>query len=151
MVTIIRTDSDNPDFRSLVALLDADLARRDGDEHAFYAQFNKVDALKHVLVGMLGETPIACGAFKQYDHNSVEVKRMFVQPEHRGKGYAQQILRTLENWAAELNYTACILETGKKQPEAINLYERAGYHRIKNYGQYEHIENSVCMRKELER
>jgi GNAT superfamily N-acetyltransferase len=74
---------------------------------------------------------------------------MYTLPDHRGKRIAAEILTELEHWARELNYTACILETGKKQPEAIRLYERSGYTLIPNYGQYAGVENSVCMKKVL--
>jgi GNAT superfamily N-acetyltransferase len=53
----------------------------------------------------------------------------------------------LELWAAELGYTAYVLETGRKQPEAIRIYQKAGYTVIPNYGQYKNVENSVCMTK----
>jgi putative acetyltransferase len=72
---------------------------------------------------------------------------MFVEPASRGKGIAQQVLAELELWAKELHYTACILETGKKQPEAVALYTKSGYTIIPNYGQYLNVENSVCMKK----
>ena len=149
MTTITRTNSDNPDFQTLVAQLDKDLAIRDGGDHSFYSQFNKIDSLRNTVVCYLDNKPVGCGAFKQYDTSRVEIKRMYVIPEHRGKGIAQSVLKELEHWAAELNYTACILETGKKQPEAISLYQKAGYSITKNYGQYEGVENSVCMEKAI--
>ncbi|MEO6488600.1 MAG: GNAT family N-acetyltransferase [Ferruginibacter sp.] len=144
-----RTSSDDPDFQNLVSLLDIDLASRDGDEHLFYAQFNKIDNIRHAIVWYLDRKPIGCGAFKELSVHQVEIKRMFIVPEFRGKGYAFNILKQLELWAIELNYSQCVLETGKKQPEAIKLYTRAGYMIIKNYGQYENIENSVCKAKSL--
>ena len=149
MTIFNRTASDDNDFRGLVALLDKDLAIRDGDEHGFYAQFNKIDTIKNVIVCYIDDKPIGCGAFKPYDEKTVEIKRMFVQPEYRGHGIGLNILKELELWAAELNYPACILETGKKQPEAIRLYEKAGYDIIKNYGQYAEVESSVCFEKQL--
>ncbi len=149
MTHFLRTDSDNPDFQKLVALLDADLRIRDGEEHAFYAQFNKIAAIRNVIVCYAGEKAIGCGAFKPYDDNLVEIKRMFVLPENRGHGIAHKILNELEIWAAELHYAGFVLETGLKQPEAIRLYQKAGYHTIPNYGQYEGVENSVCMKKML--
>lgn len=145
-----RTDSDNTGFQSLVVLLDADLAIRDGDEHAFYAQFNKTAAIRNVIVCYADDKPIGCGAFKKYDDEKAEIKRMFVLPEYRGHGIGLSILKELELWAKELNYTSCVLETGKKQPEAIHLYQKAGYLVISNYGQYEGIENSVCMMKAVQ-
>ena len=77
----------------------------------------------------------------------MEVKRMFVPQEQRGKGIASRILKELESWAAELGYKKCILETGEKQPEAIALYKKNNYVVIKNYGQYVDVESSVCFEK----
>jgi GNAT superfamily N-acetyltransferase len=144
---IIRTDSNNPDFIALVRLLDAELAERDGCEHSFYAQYNKIDMIKNAVIAYLDNEPVGCGAIKPYSDSTAEVKRMYTKPEYRGKGIAVHILNELEKWAYELNFKDCILETGKKQPEAIRLYEKSGYTYIPNYGQYAAIENSVCMKK----
>lgn len=149
MTIFSRTNSDNEDFRGLVVLLDKDLATRDGDEHAFYAQFNTIQNIQHVVVCYADGKAIGCGAFKPYDETSVEIKRMFVQPGYRGHGVGLNILKELELWALECGYGNCVLETGKKQPEAISLYQKAGYQVIKNYGQYENVENSVCMLKPI--
>ena len=149
MTTFNRTDWENADFTDLVALLDKDLKTRDGDEHAFYAPFNKIENIRNVIVCYIDEKPIGCGAFKEYGSGKAEIKRMFVLPGYRGHGVGLNILKELELWALELNYSECILETGKKQPEAISLYQKAGYAIIKNFGQYEHVENSVCMIKTI--
>ncbi len=149
MLTLLRTNSSHKDFIHLVKLLDADLAIRDGADHSFYTQFNKIDLIQNVVVAYDNNEAIGCGAFKNYDAATVEIKRMFVMPQQRGRGIAALILKELEQWAIEENYAACILETGKKQPEAIRLYEKSGYTFIPNYGQYAGVENSVCMRKEL--
>jgi putative acetyltransferase len=148
-LTLIRTDSNHADFRQLVVLLDKDLAVRDGDDHTFYAQFNKVDAIKEVVVAYQQDLPVACGAIKPFSATEAEVKRMFVHPDHRKQGIAAKVLSELEQWAAELGFSACVLETGKKQPEAIALYQKAGYHITPNYGQYIGVDNSVCMIKPL--
>jgi putative acetyltransferase len=148
-MTFKRTDSDNTDFQKLVVLLDEDLAIRDGAEHAFYHQFNKIVNIRNAIVCYVGNKPIGCGAFKPFDQEKVEIKRMYVLPQYRGQAIGQKILNELELWAAELNFSSCILETGKKQPEAIRLYQKAGYSIIKNYGQYENVENSICMMKVL--
>jgi putative acetyltransferase len=149
MVKLLRTNSENADFRALVHELDADLAERDGRDHSFYDQFNKIDAIKHSIVAYLDNKPVGCGAIKQYEPGTMEIKRMFTLSQERGKGIASSILSGLEGWAKEMAYNKCILETGKKQPEAINLYQKKGYKIIKNYGQYKNIENSVCMEKHL--
>ena len=144
-----RTDSDDPDFIALVRHLDADLAIRDGDEHAFYSQFNKIDSIRHVVVAYQDGRAAGCGAIKPLEEQVMEVKRMFVFSELRGHGIASKILSELERWASELGAHACCLETGLKQPEAIALYLKNGYERIPNYGQYAGVENSVCFRKKL--
>lgn len=146
---MVRTDSSNPDFRNLVKHLDAHLAITDEDEHDFYHQFNGLDTIKHVVAAYEGGEPVACGAFKQYDENTVEIKRMFTAAAVRGQGIAVLVLDELEAWAAAEGYTNAILETGYRQPYAIRLYEKQGYAVIANYGQYAEMENSVCMGKAL--
>jgi putative acetyltransferase len=146
---LVRTTSDHPDFRALVALLDHYLAAIDGAEHAFYAQLNKIDRIRHVVLAYLADEPVGCGAFREFGPGVVEVKRMYVQPAQRGQGVAAAVLTELESWARELGYTGTVLETGLKQSAAIRLYERSGYGRTPNYGQYLNVENSVCMSKVL--
>ncbi|MGZ5244220.1 MAG: GNAT family N-acetyltransferase [Bacteroidia bacterium] len=150
MINLIRTTSDNLDFIDLVKHLDAYLAEKDGDEHSFYDQFNKIDKLKNVIVAYINDLPAACGAVKEFDYNTMEIKRMYTSPESRGKGLARKILTELENWAAELSYKKCVLETGKRQPEAIELYKKCGYKLISNYGQYAGMENSLCFEKKID-
>lgn len=145
---LIRTTSENQDFIQLVKMLDEYLAYTDGEDHAFYDQYNKIDMLKHCIVLYEEENAVGCGAIKLYDQSSAELKRMFVIPEFRGKGYASKILSELENWAKELGFESVILETGSKQLEAIKLYEKT-YERIENYGQYKGVENSMCFKKDL--
>ncbi|SDS39690.1 GNAT family N-acetyltransferase [Christiangramia echinicola] len=149
MIRINRTNSDDPDFVKLVKELDKYLAICDGEEHDFYDQFNKIDKIKHVVVLYAEEDAVACGAIKEYAPGVVEIKRMFVKPNARNKGYASKILRILELWAQELGYSKCILETGLRQIEAIGLYNRNNYKVIKNYGPYEGMPNSKCYEKEL--
>jgi GNAT superfamily N-acetyltransferase len=149
MITITRTDSDNRDFVNLVKLLDTDLGERDGKDHSFYAQFNKLDTIKHAVVAYEDGKPISCGAVKEYSPVAMEVKRMYTLPEKRGRGVATKVLGELEKWATELAYQKCVLETGKRQPEAIELYKKNGYQVIPNYGQYAGVENSVCFEKQL--
>ncbi len=147
MLILKRTDSADTDFNELVKLLDTDLALRNGEQNAFYSQFNKTDTIRNVVVAYLNHRAVSCGAFKYYNDNTVEIKRMFTVHECRGKGLAVSILKELETWAAELGYTRCILETGKKQTEALNLYQKNHYQLISNYGQYAGIENSICFQK----
>jgi GNAT superfamily N-acetyltransferase len=154
MYLLKRTNSDDLDFQSLVVELDKDLAIRDGEDHSFFAQFNKIASIKHVVVAYQEGNAVGCGAIKEYESDLVnekimEVKRMFVPLEIRGNGIASIVLKELESWAKELGYQKCILETGLKQPEAIALYKKNNYNLIQNYGQYAEVKSSVCFEKVL--
>jgi putative acetyltransferase len=149
MLNLIRTNSGNLDFQELVRQLDIELKMRDGDEHAFFAQYNKSDTIKYVVLAYEENIAVGCGAIKEYKADTMEVKRMFVPLEKRGQGIAAKVLIELEQWSKELNYKKCILETGLRQPEAIRLYEKSGYTRIPNYGQYKEVLSSVCFEKVL--
>lgn len=149
MLKMVRTSAENVDFIELVKSLDADLAITDGDEHAFYNQFNQLGAIKYVLVAYENSTAVGCGAIKKYNAETVEIKRMYVLPGYRGRGIASQVLKELEKWAFEFGYKRCILETGTRQLSAIRLYEKCGYIRIPNYGQYAQAPNSLCFEKML--
>lgn len=149
MQTIIRTTSDNQDFKKLILKLDELLQITDGAEHSFFAQFNKVENIKNVVVCYENEKAIGCGAFKVTDNQTVEIKRMFVDPNFRGKGVASLVLKELEIWAKEENYSIIILETGRKLENAISLYKKSGYAITKNYEQYIGVESSICFRKDI--
>ena len=148
-VKLIRTTSDNPDFRMLINALDEDLYQRNGEAQLKYRQYNQVDLINHVIVIHAEGKPVGCGCFKPFDDKTVEMKRMFVLPEMRGKQLAAQMLQELEKWAVEEGNSAAVLETGHKQVEAVRLYNVAGYMLTENYGQYIGMEESICYRKEL--
>lgn len=149
MREVIRTDSNNTDFITLVEHLDVYLSITDGEEHSFYDQFNKLDNINHVVLIYENQAPIACGAFKEFDNESVEIKRMYTSPIVRGQGVAAEVIKELENWALELGYAKCILETGIRQFEAVGFYKKSGYQIIPSYGQYAQMENSICFEKNL--
>jgi GNAT superfamily N-acetyltransferase len=132
-----------------VTELDKYLAIRNGDANDFFVQFNQIDQIKHVVLVYQNEEAVGCGAMKAYDPETMEIKRMFVPAAKRGLGFASKVLEELENWAAELNYHKCILETGDDMSEAVGLYKKCGYKVIPNYGQYKDVLDSVCFEKEL--
>ncbi|RNA61325.1 GNAT family N-acetyltransferase [Chryseobacterium nematophagum] len=146
---IKRTDSSDTDFHYLVELLDADLAIRNGEDHAFYNQFNGIDMIKNCVIIYFDTVPAACGAFKYFSDGIVEIKRMYTDPKFRKRGFASIIVKELEEWASELGYCKAVLETSLEQNEALSVYEKSGYKRIHNYGQYRDVESSICYEKEL--
>jgi hypothetical protein len=120
----------------LIAELDADLLSRYPGE-----PINGIDVEEFRAKGGLfvvagdGEHLAGCGAFRPYDRDTVEIKRMFV--------------RRLEDEARQRGFRFAVLETGNRQPEAIALYEASGYGRIEPFGPYIGSERSVCFRKAL--
>jgi putative acetyltransferase len=148
-LTFQKSTSQNPDFQLLVNQLDRYLSGVNGNADDFFKQFNQIDLLHHVIVVYQNDLPIGCGAIKQFDANSVEIKRMYVLPEARGQGVAKGILMALENWAVELVFLKCVLETSKTMLDAVALYQKASYVIIPNYGQYVEIETSICFEKKL--
>jgi GNAT superfamily N-acetyltransferase len=149
MISIKKTNATDIDFNALVQALDDDLKIRDGDDHFIYAQFNKTNTLHHAVVLYFNNQPVGCGALRQYSADTMEIKRVFVYVAYRKKGFASIILNELENWCKELHINNCILETGKNQPEAINLYKKLNYNVVPNFGKYMDNYNSVCFKKVL--
>jgi hypothetical protein len=146
---IKRTNSNGDDFKLLITHLDEELWDQAMDDQAIRDQYNKVPDLNTALVVYADNKPIACGCFKQHDDITVEIKRMYVENEYRGKGVSKLVLSELETWANELGYKFAVLETGIQFKVARTLYETSGYQIIPNYGQYAGMEESVCMKKEL--
>ncbi|CAH1000976.1 hypothetical protein LEM8419_01979 [Neolewinella maritima] len=151
-MTLLRTTPAHPAYPQLIRELDAFLAVTDGDDHAFYDQYNGSDDIKHVVL-LLDEQgkAVGCGAIKEFATRTAEVKRMYVAESARGRGLAGRILTELEGWARELGYRRLMLETGTRQTAALRLYEKHGYRRMaENYGPYAGVEESVCMEKRLD-
>ncbi|MGM0920336.1 MAG: GNAT family N-acetyltransferase [Bacillota bacterium] len=144
---IVKTNGKNKDFRMLVNLLDSDLNERYGDLQQEYDQHNKLDYIHDVIIIYKNDAPVACGAFKEYDRETIELKRIFVGKENRRQGLSKLIIGELEKAGDEKGYSYAVLETGTKQHEAIHLYINAGYSEIPNYGPYIGMENSICMKK----
>ena len=101
MILLKRTNSENTDFIHLVKYLDSELAERDGEDTAFYSQYNNIDVLKHTVVAYKNDIAIGIGAFKKFNNEAVEVKRMYVRHENRRDGVAIKILTELELWAKD--------------------------------------------------
>lgn len=148
-VKTLCTDNKNTDFISLIKLLDQDLTERYGELQKQFDKHNTVDAINDVVIVYFDKVPAGCGAFKEYDNATVEMKRVFVKKEYRNRGLAKVLLNTLEEIAKSKGYECAVLETGIKQQEAIYFYKGIGYEVRENYGPYIGNKNSVCMKKIL--
>jgi len=148
-ITFTRCTGLDSDFRALVESLDEELNERYGAQMEFFGQYNHSHDISEALVAWADGERAGCGCLKPYAEHTVEMKRVFVPKRFRGQGVAHAIMEELEAWARELGYTSAILETGILQPEAIRLYEAAGYERIPNYPPYENVADSISFRKML--
>lgn len=146
---IVRCTTGNPQFQELVRGLDADLQGRYGEVQALYSPHNKVAEIGTAVVGLEDGRAVGCGCFKLHPPETIELKRMYVIPEARGRRIAAQIVGALEAWARELGNTTAVLETGNLQHEAIALYSRCGYEPTPCFPPYDELPASVCMKKKL--
>ncbi len=148
-ITLKRIQSCNEDFIALVKELDEYLKGINGEEHDFFNQFNTLDLFHHMVVCYVEDTPVGTGAFKVASEETVEIKRMYVKPNYRGKNLATNILKELEKWARELRFENIVLETSKDMLPALNLYRKNGYDIIPNFQPYKGIASSVCFKKKI--
>ena len=149
MISLKRTNSDDPDFRILITELDANLREIYDQLMDVYDQHNVIEQIDTVVVAYANGQPSGCGCFKRFDNQAAEIKRMYIRKSHRGKGMSRLILAELETWAAEKGFSATILETGEKNAEALHLYRKANYLPTPNYGAYVNLASSFCFRKAL--
>ncbi|WP_433433316.1 GNAT family N-acetyltransferase [Nonomuraea sp. CA-141351] len=136
-----------PTDTELVALLDAafaELVARYGPEGR-----SGVHADARFLVAVVDRVAVGCGAVQPGDGATGELKRMYVDPRHRGRGVARSLLKALEELAVELGYDRMRLATGVRQPEAVALYESSGYERTALYGRYVDQPLTLCYAKNL--
>ena len=141
---------DDPDAAGLVVALLDDLAERYGGRDAFHpdpASLAPPDG--EFVVARLDGVPVGCGGFRRFDDGVAEIKRMYVVPAARRRGVAAAVLADLEARAGALGYRSIRLETGTNQPEAMALYQRAGYRAMVPYGHYRESPMSRCFEKDL--
>ena len=150
MIEYYACDTANEAFIGLITCLDAELIKRYGAAQAAYQPHNVIDSGEAIIASENG-FHVGCGCFRPYDEDTVEIKRMYVRPEYRGRGVARELLIRLESCAKKKGYRSAVLETGRGQPEAIRLYEKSGYVRIPNYASYADMPESICFKKGLEK
>ena len=151
-INYIFTDGRNSDFILLCGKLDRFLNQLVGGEEnrAEYIPYNGLDDIHDAVVAYDGKKPVGCASFKKYNSHTAEIKRVFVQEEYRGIGISKELMKLLEKRAMEMGYRALILESGEPLIAAMSLYRSLGYQVIPNYGPYVDMQESVCMKKELD-
>ena len=107
----------------------------------------QIDSAARFVVAVVDGEAVGCGAIQPVDDQTVELKRMYVRPAHRGNGIARRMLAALEDLAAGSHYRVVRLEAGIWQPDAIRLYESSGYRPVPAYGPYAGNPYSRCYEK----
>ncbi|WP_213813648.1 GNAT family N-acetyltransferase [Glaciihabitans sp. dw_435] len=100
------------------------------------------------VLALDGDVAVGHAALRWFG-DSLEVKKVVVDPRYRGQGISKKVMLELEDIAREMGVTSIVLQTGDLQVEAIGLYERLGYTRIPVYGAYGLITAAVCFEKTL--
>jgi putative acetyltransferase len=151
-VTVAVEPFDSADAIRLVAALDAHLASRYSPDQMFGPNLRPEHlqpGLGTFVIARAGGRAVGCGALRRRDDTTSEVKRMYVEPEVRGRGVAKEILEHLEAAARAMGSHRLVLETGIYQAEAIGLYGRAGFSPIACFGEYADSSTSVCFEKKI--
>ena len=146
---LIACEWSDPDAEALRAAQRIDIEERYGTPDSEPGPAPTADDITAFFVLRDGDAALACGGLRAIDATSGEIKRMFVPTAHRRRGLSRLVLRGLEEHARSLGWTRLLLETGDRQPEAVGLYESAGYERIPNFGHYADSANSLCFAKDL--
>jgi GNAT superfamily N-acetyltransferase len=149
---VVRPDIDAAPARELIGALDHELAQRYPEEPVHEWQVRAAEVAPGqgaFFVAFRDQEPVGCGALRRLDESAGEIKRMYVLPAHRGQGVARRILQAIEAEATALAMEKLLLETGIRQPEAVALYQRAGYRRVPPFGTYTENPLSLCLAKDL--
>jgi putative acetyltransferase len=143
---------DSTDTLRLIRALDEHLAGKYPPEQRFGPNLtveHLAPGLGTFVIARLDGVAIGCGAVRRLDEKTVEVKRMYVDPEVRGRGVAKEIIERLEADARAMGANRLVLETGIYQDEAISLYRRVGFSVIDCFGEYAGVPTSVCFEKAI--
>lgn len=146
-----KTNGENPDFAKLCEMLDRNLDEVAGTkiDRTKYEKYNLRDSIQDAIVIYRGGEAVGCGAYKLYDGETAELKRIYIKPALRGLGLGKELLRRLEADARIAGFRYAVLETGELLTAAMALYQKAGYKIIPNYGQYADMPESICMSRKI--
>ncbi|MBE6759861.1 MAG: GNAT family N-acetyltransferase [Ruminococcaceae bacterium] len=147
----IWTDGSDPDFVALSLLMEDYYNQLVGgsEKRSSFIPHNALDDIHNVLMVYCDGKPIASAAFKEYDPFTVEVKRVWVCREYRGRHISRTMMELLEKRAKGMGYTRAVLQTREQCLAAVSLYTKMGYSRTSNYPPYDRMAQAICYAKQL--
>ncbi len=145
------TDGNDKDFQAFYEKTEEYCSRLVGGlkNRKAFVPYNISESITWVLIAYKNGDPIGCAGLKEYSENVVEIKRVWVEPEHRRNGIASEMMTLIEKKALELGYETAVLQTRTIMRDAVELYEQRGYAQIENYPPYDRLEGAICFSKEI--
>ena len=150
-ITYQWTDGNHPEFRHFYAVTEAYYSRIVGgkENRAGFVPFNASAGIPDVLLAYADDQPVGCAGLKRYSNTDAEVKRLWVEPEYRGRHIASGLMEQIEEKARTNGYRRIVLQTRPIMPDAVALYTKRGYTLIPNYPPYDKLPGAVCYAKAL--
>ena len=152
-ITYKWTDGKNEDFKKFYLLTEEYYSKIVGGKknRLGFVPYNLSEDIDDVIIAYDGGKAVACAGLKEYSRSDAEIKRVWVQPEYRGKGIATKLMVAVEEKARCMGFERAVLQTREIMTDAVALYEKLGYSRIENYPPYDKLDGAVCFAKRLAR
>ena len=145
------TDGNNKDFQRFYRSTEENYSRLVGgvQNRQGFIPYNISESIVTVLIAYVDDIAVGCAGLKKYSGSDAEIKRVWVEPQYRRHHIASDMMKMIEEMAKKMQFIRTVLQTRKSMSEAISLYEKLGYYRIRNYPPYDKLEGAVCYAKDL--
>ena len=147
----IWTDGNNQDFQRFYLKTEEYYSKIVGGKknRTGFIPYNLSESISNVLIAYADGKAVGCAGLKRYSGQDVEIKRVWVEPEWRGKHIATALMDQIEDKARQMGFKRAILQTRPIMPDAVGLYESRGYLLVENYPPYDKLEGAICMALDL--
>ena len=147
----IWTDGNNQDFQRFYFKTEEYYSKIVGGKknRTGFIPYNLSESISDVLIAYADGKAVGCAGLKRYSDQDVEIKRVWVEPDWRGKHIATGLMDQIEAKARQVGFKRAILQTRPLMPDAVGLYESRGYVLIENYPPYDKLEGAICMALDL--
>lgn len=146
------TDGKNEDFQRFYFITEEYYNEIVGGikNRSSFVPYNISNSITDVVIAYCDNIAIGCAGLKRYSDDDVEVKRVWVEPDYRGKHIAADLMEMLENQAKQQGFKRIILQTRESMTDAVRLYSKRGYYQMDTYPPYDKLEGAICFAKDLQ-